>query len=213
LVSDAEIPSPPSPWTEGKAHRGRGRDFPVKREAVVSAAAALMGRKGYGGASLADLAEILGVTKPTLYHYVGSKEQLFAEIVGRSQAATIAFIGGVAAGPGTGLAKLRAIMLGYMKIVNSDAGTCLLFASTADIGAEAQRQIRARAKQANALIYEVLAEGQADGTLRIPDRTVALNTLFGSLNWTPNWYRPGQRLALDEIAAQQVDLLLNGVRA
>jgi len=213
MVSEAEADaSPPSPWTGRKA-RGRGRDFPIKREAVLSAAAALMGRKGYGGASLAELAEILGVTKPTLYHYVGSKEQLFAEIVERSQAMTIEFIAGVAAGPGTGLAKLRAIMLGYMKIVNTDAGTCLLFASTADIGPETGGLIRARAKRANALIYQVLAEGQADGTLRISDPTVALNTLFGSLNWTPNWYRPGRRLALDDIAEQQVDLLLNGVRA
>jgi AcrR family transcriptional regulator len=205
--------SAPSPWAGTKAHRGRGRDFPVKREAVLSAAAALIGRKGYDGMSLAELAETLGVTKPTLYHYVGSKEQLFAEIVGRSQAMTIDFIAGVAAGPGSGIEKLRAIMLGYVEIVNSDAGTCLLFANTADVGAETFGQIRARAKQANALIYQVLAEGQADGTLRIPDPAVALNTLFGSLNWTPNWYRPGRRLPLAEIAEMQVDLLLGGVRA
>lgn len=210
MVSETE--APPSPWTGGKAYRGRGRDFPVKREAVLSAAAALMGRKAYDGMSLVELAETLGVTKPTLYHYVGSKGQLFAEIVGRSQAMTIDFIAGVVAGPGTGIEKLRAIMLGYMEIVNSDAGACLVFANTADVGAETHGQIRARAKQANALIYQVLAEGQADGTLHVADPAVVLNTLFGSLNWTPNWYRPGRRLALGEIAEQQVDLLLSGVR-
>jgi len=205
-------PSPPSPWTAGKARRGRGRAFPVKREAVLSAAAALMRRKGYDGMSLAELAETLGVTKPTLYHYVGAKEDLFAEIVGRSQQMTIDFIAEVAGGDGTGFEKLRRILLGYVEIVNSDAGTSLLFSGGADVGAKTRAQVQERARQANALIYQVLEEGRADGTLHVPDPAVVLHTLFGSLNWTPNWIRPGRRLSLRKVAEMQADILLNGVK-
>lgn len=197
-----------------KRRRGRPRepDFQDKREAVLAAAAALMARHGYDGMSLGDLAEALKVSKPTLYHYVGGKEQLFAEIVARSQQATIDFIRGVAEAGGTGAAKLRRILVGYMQIVNSDFGTSLTFSGPAVLGPETLAAIQTRAAEANALIYRVFEEGRADGTLHIDEPAITLQTLFGALNWTRNWYRPGGRLSLREIAERQADILLAGVK-
>ena len=66
---------PASPW--------RGRQGPeahgTKREAVVRAAAKAFNRNGYHNTSLDDIAAALEVTKPTLYYYVKSKEQLLFE--------------------------------------------------------------------------------------------------------------------------------------
>jgi AcrR family transcriptional regulator len=199
-------------WEKRRPGRPREPDFVEKREAVLAAAAGLMARHGYDGMSLARLAEALGVTKPTLYHYVGGKEQLFAEIVERSQQATIDFLREAADGPGTGREKLRRMLVGYVEIVNSDFGTTLMFSNSAELGAATHRRISERAKEANALIYQAMAEGEADGTLAIPDPTIALYTLFGALNWTPNWFRPGRRLSVRELAETQADILLAGVR-
>src|SRR2546421_12369540 len=63
----------PSPW---RASRERLRDREVKREAVIRAAAHAFNRKGYHNTSLDDIAAALEVTKPTVYYYVTSKEQL-----------------------------------------------------------------------------------------------------------------------------------------
>jgi len=210
MVSETE--AAPSPWTGAKAHRGRGRDFPVKREAVLSAAAALMGRKGYDGMSLAELAETLNITKPTLYHYVGNKEALFVEVVARSQEMMIAFLGEIAGRETSGYEKLRAMMLGYAVRVNSDPGTQLLFTNSSAIGPQTRRDIAVRARQANALILAAIEDGRRDGTLAIAHPTMALNALFGSLNWSTNWFRLGGPLDPEAVAALQVDLLLNGVR-
>ncbi len=211
MVSEAE--TAPSPWTGGKARRGRGRDFPVKREAVLNAAAALMGRKGYDGMSLAELADTLNITKPTLYHYVGNKEALFVEVVARSQEMMIAFLGEIAGREASGYEKLRAMMLGYAVRVNSDPGTQLLFSNSDAIGPQTRRDIASRARQANGLILAAIAQGQDDGTLAIAHPTLALNALFGSLNWSTHWFRPDGPLDLEGVAALQVDLLLDGVRA
>ena len=201
----------PSPFAARR--RGRGRQFPDKREAVLNAGAALMASRGYGGASLAELAEVLGVTKPTLYHYVGSKEQLYAEIVERSQRMTIEFIAEVAELQAAGLDKLRRILVGYIEIVNSDAGTRAMFAAGPEVGQATQLAIRGRAREANALILRVLRQGWEDGTIRELDPAIVLNTLFGAANWTPNWFRPGGRLSLSAFAEAQADILLDGVAA
>src|SRR5207302_1362272 len=74
----AARPSAPgaSPW---RASRERLRARELKREAVIRAAAREFNRKGYHNTSLDDIATALEVTKPTVYYYVTSKEQLLFE--------------------------------------------------------------------------------------------------------------------------------------
>src|SRR5205085_944906 len=74
----AARPSAPgvSPW-RASSERLRARE--LRREAVIRAAAREFNRKGYHNTSLDDIATALEVTKPTVYYYVTSKEQLLFE--------------------------------------------------------------------------------------------------------------------------------------
>src|ERR1041384_2531006 len=51
-----------------------------RREELTRIAARLFAERGYQGTSLADLAEELGVQKPSLYHHIASKEDLLWEV-------------------------------------------------------------------------------------------------------------------------------------
>ncbi len=48
---------------------------------VLRVALALISERGYGGASLRELARRVGVSQPSLYHYFASKEDLVDQIV------------------------------------------------------------------------------------------------------------------------------------
>lgn len=58
-----------------------GHDYPEAHRRVLSEAAALMGERGYAGASLRELARRLQMSQPSLYHYFDSKAQLVEQVV------------------------------------------------------------------------------------------------------------------------------------
>ncbi len=53
---------------------------------IRDAALELFGEKGYDGASMSDLAERVGIAKPSLYNYYRSKEELLLDLVDQGMA-------------------------------------------------------------------------------------------------------------------------------
>lgn len=60
---------------------GRHREYDVEK--VLDAALCVFWRKGYEGASYADLTEAAGVERPALYSAFGNKEALFRRVLER----------------------------------------------------------------------------------------------------------------------------------
>jgi AcrR family transcriptional regulator len=56
-------------------------ESPPTRERIREAALELFGEKGYDGTSMNELAERVGIAKPSLYNYYRSKEDLLLDLV------------------------------------------------------------------------------------------------------------------------------------
>src|ERR1700742_4718383 len=69
---------------------GRPREFDV--DEALAAALKVFWRKGYEGASLTDLTDAMGVTRPSLYCAFGNKEALFRKAPELYEPEKLAFI-------------------------------------------------------------------------------------------------------------------------
>jgi AcrR family transcriptional regulator len=54
---------------------------PARREQILDVALEVLGRAGYHGASMNDIAEAAGVTKPVLYQHFESKRELYRAVM------------------------------------------------------------------------------------------------------------------------------------
>lgn len=65
------------------AERGSYAKGVVKRKEILAAAVDLVGRNGFSGATVREVADAVGLSPNGLLHYFGSKDELFTEILKR----------------------------------------------------------------------------------------------------------------------------------
>ncbi|WP_336085597.1 TetR/AcrR family transcriptional regulator [Nocardia sp. SSK8] len=82
----------------------KGVPRPEREQQILDAAVAEIGRVGYAGLSLADVAARAGVSKPLVYTYFQSKDGLYIACVQRAATVLYDAIEGAITGPG-GLTK------------------------------------------------------------------------------------------------------------
>ena len=199
---------PASPW---RSKSERQRDRAVKREAVLHAAVQAFNRNGFHNTSLDEVAASLNVTKPTIYHYFGNKDEILFECVRiglegiRIAAETVERNGG------SGMDRLKALMRSYAIIMTQDFGICVTRTADHELSAGAKAQFRALKREIDHTVRRVIADGMRDGSIAPGDPKMVTFALTGALNWIARWYDPEGPLSPDEIADGCLAVLLHAL--
>jgi len=208
LPPNGREPSP-SPWG---LVRGREERRALKREAVLRTAAQLFNERGYAASTLDEVAERLGVSKPTVYYYADSKDAILLECVRIGLAMLQEAIGGVDAAGGRAIDKLDAAMRAYVDIVTQDFGMCVIRVGEESLPPEARKKVRRMKAGLDREFRELIRLGIAEGSIAPCDPKLAAFTLAGALSWIGRWYRPDGDLAPTAIADHCIAVLMNGLR-
>lgn len=197
----------PSPFTTAQQRKSGHQE---KRDAVLLAAVQMFNDRGFHQTSLDEVAASLGVTKPTIYHYLGNKDQVLLECVTLGLEQLLASGEAVRNGPGTGADRLRACLVRYAEIIMDDFGRCVIRTSEEELGEESRAQFRALKRRIDSAIRMLIQDGIDDGSIAPVDPKMLAFTLTGSLNWTARWHVPDGNLTPLQISQQMVDILAKG---
>ena len=88
-----------------------------REQQMVDVGCRLFGESGFGGTSVADVADAAGISKPLIYQYFGSKEGLYAACVRRAASLLIDEIERTAASGTVGLARAVVTLDGMFRIL------------------------------------------------------------------------------------------------
>ncbi|HEY0313254.1 MAG TPA: TetR/AcrR family transcriptional regulator [Allosphingosinicella sp.] len=147
--------------------KGRPREFCVDQ--ALTAALGVFWSKGYEGASLTDLTEAMGITRPSLYAAFGNKEALFKKAFDLYEREKLAYIQeALAAATVRGVAER--LMRGNLAMLTEEctARGCLSVISSMACGAEAESvrsEVVARRAVWNAAVVERFERARAEGDL------------------------------------------------
>jgi AcrR family transcriptional regulator len=171
-------------------------------------------QRGFGGTNLQDIAVSLGISRPALYYYFKSKEEILASLVEE-----VTVFSGLQA---TELAAkadfnpsdtLRQMTFNHAKWLLEHTVEFRVVDRTENDLPAATRRRHDRAKRALLDNFvRTIERGIELGHFRPVDATVAAFSILGMCNWTAWWFIQEGRVPLAEIAKSIADLAVAGLR-
>ncbi|GGD69796.1 TetR/AcrR family transcriptional regulator [Croceicoccus mobilis] len=177
----------PSPFRSAKQ---READRQAKKQALLEAAVRMFNTRGYHATSLDDVAASLGVSKPTIYHYLGNKENVLSECLRIGLKQLLQAASDARATSGNAAQRLHRFLVGYAKVNLSEFGRCVIRTPDEALGAENLESLLTLKRRVHAAMCDFLKEGMSDGSIAPCDANLMAFTLAGALNWPARWYDP-----------------------
>jgi AcrR family transcriptional regulator len=152
---------------ESIAVRGRPREFCV--DSALASALRVFWSKGFEGASLSDLTEAMGITRPSLYAAFGNKESLFRKALDLYEREKMAYVGKALSQP-TARKVAETMLRGALDNVTGSGQPhgCLGVITAVSCGAEAESvrdEVLERGKVINRALIERFKQAKSEGDL------------------------------------------------
>jgi AcrR family transcriptional regulator len=174
---------------------------------IYEQATRLFAERGFAGTSLQDIADAMGMTRPSLYYYVKNKDQLLARLVTEITEAPAAATEEIADRDLDAVTKLRELVrLIAGQQARHAARFQLVIRSESELPDDLAGAHQAAKRRVLDGFVRVVDEGIRSGEFRPrPVRTTAL-ALIGMCNWVAWWFRPGGVQSPEEVGEQMAEM-------
>jgi TetR/AcrR family transcriptional regulator, cholesterol catabolism regulator len=186
---------------------------PVRvRSDIVEAATQVFSERGYHAASMTEIADRVGMRKPSLYHHIRKKEdllfaiheQLIDELIEQTTAALDPSM--------TPPEQMAAVLRVSFDLIarHRDAVTVFLQERRAVSGARWNELVVKRDRYEQ-MVSGIIAEGTAAKAFADLPAAIAARGVLGMVNWGYTWFDPKGEMTAEQIADVFVAIALRGL--
>jgi AcrR family transcriptional regulator len=183
-----------------------------RRVEIVGKAAELFDARGFHATSMEDIADAVGLRKPSLYHYFKSKDEIlflihdeFIEILLQRHQHRMSV--GM-----DGKTLLLEAMGDILELMDTHRGHIrVFFEAHRELPRAKHDEIVEKRTRYQRMITEVIEAMIAAGQVRSVRADLAAQGIFGMCTWAYQWYRPDGPLRPRDIAYFFWDAILNGL--
>jgi AcrR family transcriptional regulator len=194
-----------------------GAEYAAKRNELIRVAANLFKDRGYRSTSLNDVAQVAGLDRATVYYYVGSKEELFREAVQGLLDDNVTRAEQLVRAKLDAREKLEKLieLLVFSYDKNYPYAQVYIqqdMQKVADATTSWAKEMSLQTHRFEKAVLSIIQEGVRNGAFRadVPVDLIA-NTIFGVVNWTHRWYKPGGKHTPHAVAGAFCKLVLDGL--
>ena len=153
-----------------------------KQEAFYKAGTRLFNRKGFNGASLDEIAELLNVSKGAFYYHIRNKEDLLYACYERSLAITQRVHKRALRVRHSALETIDEIARRVFHAQNSDIGPLIRYNTITALPTPRRLKILEATDASNDRFEEFIQDGKRDGSVRDIDPFIARSLMAGAIN-------------------------------
>ena len=184
-----------------------------RRAQIIRVSTRLFSEQGYARTTLDDVAAEIGFTKPAIYHWFDSKDQILFEIHRDIVEPALAEVRTIKEAGGQPGEQLSAILRAHVRRVLDNAHANNVFArESVHLADGFAQQIRKLDGEYEQEVRGVYAAGVAGGDFADIDPVVAVGSLLSACSWMSEWFRASGRLSEDEVADMVNRLLAGGYK-
>ena len=195
--------------------RPQSATFEIKREEILDRAATCFADKSYPAASMNDIAAASGTSKARLYHYYGAKEAILFDLLERYTQRLLGLIGQVEATAQRrsldDRAALHELVRSFLAEYETSATRHVALLNDTKFLGETQRElILNRQRDVVSAVTRFLRRAYPQ-RVTASNQTAITMMLFGMINWTFTWLRPGGPMSYAVFADEVIAMLDGGL--
>jgi AcrR family transcriptional regulator len=192
--------------------RTQAADYDARRDAITSAAAILFAKKGFLGASVADISAACGISKSLIYHYFPAKEDILFAVMWGHVSNLVALAKEAAARRRPADEKLRWLARGLMAAYNgAQARQKILLNELDNLPPDKRALIVQAQRDVIAVVDKMLVALRPALSSQPRQRLPIVMMFFGMLNWTHIWFDRKGPVSEQQVADLAVDMFLGGL--
>ncbi|MFM1990921.1 MAG: hypothetical protein RJA99_3878 [Pseudomonadota bacterium] len=192
--------------------RPKDENYDGKKETILKAAARVFADKGFLRTNIIEIGEASGASKSRMYHYFESKEALLAQLLISNVEALHAQASAAAAEAPPGPDRLRRLIDAHVRqYMESYAEHKLLLAEPNNLRPDDRARLLEGENRLVALMTSVLREVAPTRLARAADARVHAMLVYGMLNWTFTWYKPGGAVSPAQLADRIYGMAMHGL--
>lgn len=184
----------------------RQEQHEAKRRLILREAAVLFADRGFHETTIDQIAEALHVSKPTIYYYIESKEELLYDIAHTGLADLNAALSRDQDANLPAIDRLVQFFTMYGRLILSEFGVCLALISDRSLNPQSRRRLRALKKEFEVTVRKILDDGRRDGTICVDDPKMFTFAIFGAFNWAPQWFSNKGSSSQDQVILAMLDV-------
>jgi AcrR family transcriptional regulator len=195
--------------------RTRAPDHETQRDQILDLAAEKFAQTSYPSTSMAELAAASGTSKARLYHYYESKEAILFDLLDRYTKRLMLIIAEVeGSSQRRGLSERETfaeLIRAFLAEYETSHSRHVALLNDVKYLVDAQREIILnRQRDVVAAFARQLSRAYPERATK-ENQTALTMMVFGMINWTFTWLKPGGRLGYPEFAEQVVDVIDRGL--
>jgi AcrR family transcriptional regulator len=181
------------------------------RRGVLDAAVSVFQSKGYESARLEDIADVLGVTKASVYYYFQKKSDLLTEVCALAVEDALERQKRILEQDLPVDQRLREAVADQLRGMASNYAVWNIFFRQFTVGQPEDprwKTIQSGLRKFGRRFEGLLAEGVESGVFRPVDVRIASNAILGMLNWSSRWISTQDPKAVTE---EIIELVTRGL--